>query len=215
MSLQIQNYSLPKTAQAFNALSFGKGGNANKTLGLAEDNLASNQITLTLNGKKPATYQNLTEEEVSAVKKAEKYLDKATFSILYGENPFAEKTVVFLINKPLLKETVAPHLGYFKYRLNNDDLTVEKLVENLASKDSPLLDVRNNDDLIGIALGYPFADSLIYQTKKQTRHKLSYLNTFGMRNSKQAELLRHINSTIRSSGKNCATKNNTAFATWG
>lgn len=138
-------------------------------------NTNNREALLTLIGKKPCTLSEtqkhlkkykglLTSEEIKIVDR---------FYILSGNKKLPNPHVL-IVNTPLLKKTINDNLDYFRFKLANPDLNTDGVIEKIFGKDfskTALIE----EDLLGIMLGFPFGDSVLFNINSYIGNHLDFL----------------------------------------
>ena len=154
------------------------------------------EVLLTLMDLKPAAYLYLPNEKEKTFMQACKNLDKSKFSVITSKKD-KEDIGIFLFNLPLVREKVNQNIDYFKKRLGNENLNTYQIMMKLTNSKSPLFNIDNNHDLIGICLGYPVADSMLFQLEIDANSMLENLEKTHKDKCKQGELLRVLSYLLR------------------
>ena len=83
---------------------------------------------------------------------------------------------IFMFNTNKLREVVDQNLDFYRDKFNNDKLSKDEVMDKLTNhKDSPLFDRKTNHDLIGVTLGYPLVDSLLFKIQTDISKTLDFL----------------------------------------
>lgn len=83
----------------------------------------------------------------------------------------------FIINKELTKQTIAENKIFYTKRMNlKEDTSIDEIYNKLVGEDSPLKRIHGADDIIGMTLGFPKMDSILYQLEKGIPNYLSIRN---------------------------------------
>lgn len=157
-------------------------------------------VCLAVLGEKPAAYTSLDNQYFQPLLKHKSLLESETIKIVVEPRKYQAGQSykrLFIINLPALKETVNQHHKYLGYRLNLVNATPEDIVKKLTGPNSPLFDLNNNHDLIGICLGFPFADNLMFKAYSDIDDMLAFLKAKGQEDSNQARTLKTMVSMAR------------------
>ena len=96
----------------------------------------------------------------------------------------------FIINKELTKQKISENKDFYSKRMElGKDTSVDKIYQKLISEDSPLKKQTGYDDIIGITLGFPPMDSILFQLEKGIPNYLQIRNRpYAQANFLQREL---------------------------
>jgi hypothetical protein len=94
-------------------------------------------------------------------------LETRDLKIITEDDP--KSPLVIFIHLPEARKVVQENLNIFRYRLDNDDLTVDQVLTKLLGKNSPLFS-NNCKDLLGMIIGYPPEDAMMYNLSHEVSH---------------------------------------------
>ena len=83
---------------------------------------------------------------------------------------------ISIVNIPETEKKIKKHLEYFKYRLQNDNLTTDIVMQKILTGNTSKL-FEDREDLLGIILGFPFGDCLLYQLSVFTEKTYDFLKS--------------------------------------
>lgn len=138
-------------------------------------NTSNQETLLTLIGKKPCTLTSthkdlnkykelLTSDEIKIVNK---------FYISNGNQKVTNPSML-IVNVPLLKKTIENNLDYFRFKLAKPDLNTDGVIEKIFGNDFSKAPIIEND-LLGIVLGFPFGDSVLFHLRSYIENHLDFL----------------------------------------
>lgn len=153
-------------------------------------------LLLTLNGTRGATLATLQHQPLSDGKssgnkaspwkqpkssldifeKNKKLFETEDIKILTKDK--SDKTAILFINFPKAKELVEQNLDIFRYKLNEPDMTTNQVIDIIMGKDTPLFS-DNYEDLLGIMLGFPAEDALVFNLYRQIKENIIFLQNRG------------------------------------
>lgn len=96
----------------------------------------------------------------------------------------------FIINKELTKQTIAENKELYTKRMGfKDGTNIDTIYKKLVGEDSPLKEINGSDDIIGLTLGFPKIDSILFQLEKGIPNYLQIRNRpYAQANFLQREL---------------------------
>lgn len=76
---------------------------------------------------------------------------------------------VFIFNKEAMLENIKNNKYFYNKRLNlPENSTYEQIYKTITSSDSPLLNIKDSQDLIGVMFGYPFKNTIVFQLERDS-----------------------------------------------
>ncbi|MGD9581183.1 MAG: hypothetical protein AB7V50_07405 [Vampirovibrionia bacterium] len=148
---------------------------------------------LTLIGEKAGSLVVISKEEATLLRKHKDLFNSDKFKVVIEseKNTKTKQTCnVFVVNIDDQRKIINKHLELYKHRLNDKNLTPEKAENILFSENTPLFDINNNHDMVGITIGYPVSDSLLFKISRDIKQQLRHLSKTGDGNSNAANFLK-------------------------
>ncbi len=116
----------------------------------------------------------LLKKSWKALEKYQSYFNNEKYLLI--NRKFNGNEMIFIINKPIFKETIQNHITTFK-RVLGEKFSAELLLEQI---EKPNADIRkllkNNHALLGILLGFGNHNSELYENREQLYRKKYLLN---------------------------------------
>ena len=76
---------------------------------------------------------------------------------------------VFIFNKEAMLENIEMNKSFYNKRLNlPGNSTNEQVYKTIISPDSPILNIKDSQDLIGVMFGYPFKNTIVFQLERDS-----------------------------------------------
>ena len=76
---------------------------------------------------------------------------------------------VFIFNKEAMLENIGNNKYFYSKRLNLPKNSAnEQVYKTMISSDSPLLNIKDSQDLIGVMFGYPFKNTIVFQLERDS-----------------------------------------------
>ncbi|MEW5821474.1 MAG: hypothetical protein AB1782_14880 [Cyanobacteriota bacterium] len=157
-------------------------------------------VLLTLISKKPSAYTTLPAHEFETFCKYRNLFESDTIKFV-AENPDKQYSRnfrrLFIMNVPETKKIIDNNIDFFRYRLNDKSLTTDQTLDILLKDDSPLLNIQNYHDFIGLCLGFPLTDTFLFKAESDIDKMIRYLESKDKGKSNQAVILKTVFSLIR------------------
>lgn len=157
-------------------------GEKKRLKSVAKSLLDDANASLTLVGGKPAALIVMSKEDAAVIRKHRQLLDSDRFKFIVETEkaPQDKQTCnIYLLNIPEQKEMIEKNSDFLKFRFNDNHLTTGQMFNKLFSDESPLFDINNNHDLVGVVLGFPLADSLMFKVSREIMQTMRNLKVAG------------------------------------
>lgn len=163
-----------------------------KIIAVAKAFLHDANAPLTLIGEKAGSLVVVSKEEAETLREHADLFNSDKFKVVVERLDALNKKQrcnVYLVNRDDQMNMIKKNLDYLKYRLNDRTLTPDVAFDRLFSSDSPVFDINNNHDLVGIVIGFPVADSLIFKLGREIRQQMIFLTKSGQGETNGARFL--------------------------
>lgn len=164
-----------------------------RILSVAKAFLSDANCPLTLIGEKAGSLVVVSKEDAETLRNHADLFDSNRFKVVV-ENLDAvnnkQRCNVYLVNRDDQMNMIVKNLDYLRYRLNDRKLTPEVAFDRLFSPESPIFDINNNHDLVGIVIGFPVADSLIFKLSRDIRQQMRFLTRINNGDTNAAKFLK-------------------------
>jgi len=139
---------------------------------LTKELFASKDALFTLIGKKPSAHTCINLENYKTLCKHKQLLESNNIKFVLTTLKDHEKNFtgrIFVVNTEETLKVIDNNIDLYRYKLDNKNLTSKEILDALLKPDSPLLDFVNNNELIGVTLGYPLSDSILFRLHMYVR----------------------------------------------
>ena len=157
-------------------------------------------LLLTAIGKKPGAYTGINNEFIPTLLKYKSLIESDNIKFIVEDAERSKGQTfrrVFFFNLKEAKKTIDDNIGYLRLRLNDMKLSSDQILDMVLSPETPLFNITNNHDLIGIMLGFPTEDNFMFKISSEIDDMLIYLNAKGLSDSKQAKTLAALYNIVR------------------
>lgn len=169
-------------------------------LKLAKRLLNEKNAGLTLIGKKPGALIVVSKTDLYTLNKHKNLLDSDKYKIVC-QHPDTiadkERSNIYLINIEQQKEIIEKNINFYRHKLNNKNLNTDETLKILTGKDSPLFDLNNYHDLVGVTIGFPVADTFVYSLSRTVISMIKDLEQAGQGKTNQAFLLKLVEAVLK------------------
>lgn len=148
-------------------------------LKVAKAFLDDSNCPLTLIGEKAGSLVVVSKEDAETLRKHIELFNSDKFKVIVESLEATQNKQlcnVYVVNIDDQTKMITRDLDYLKHRLNDKCLTPEKALDKLFADGSPLFDLNNNHDLVGMVIGFPTADSLIFKLSRDIKQQMRFLN---------------------------------------
>lgn len=145
------------------------------------ENLYENkdEIRMVLVGKKPSALFFVSKNEYGIFKKYKNLFESKDIKILINSNKtkfHGAEHRAFIFNMPKLKEVVDKNIDFYRNWFDDKKITNNQIIDKLTGNESPLLNPKLQHDIIGVTLGFPLADSLLFKIGEDIEDTLELLH---------------------------------------
>ncbi|MEW5821377.1 MAG: hypothetical protein AB1782_14395 [Cyanobacteriota bacterium] len=120
----------------------------------------------------------LPKSSMDVFKKNKELLETKDLKILIS-NKTTYSNILF-INLPKAREVVEKNLDLFRYKLDGPGLTTNQVMDIVMGENTPLFS-NNYEDLLGIMLGFPAEDALVFNLYSQIDANARFMQKRGAR----------------------------------
>lgn len=147
------------------------------------ENLYENkdEIKMVLVGKKPSAQFVLPKNEYCTFKKYKNLFESKDIKIILNSKSETEEFyppghAAYIFNIPKLKEVVDKNIDFYRNWFDDKKLTNNQIIKKLTGDESPLLNPKTQHDILGVTLGFPLADSLLFKIELDIENTLGLLH---------------------------------------
>ncbi|MEW5819509.1 MAG: hypothetical protein AB1782_04905 [Cyanobacteriota bacterium] len=183
----------------FNALPPEEKKNLNEA---AKSLMQDANAPLTLIGAKPGSLVVMSKNDGETIRKHRNLLDSNSFRFVVETKKSSKDKQhcnVYIVNVSDQMEIIENNIDYLRYRFNDNKLTSQEVFNKLFSDTSPIFNINNNHDLVGMVIGFPVIDSIMFRLGREITQTTRLLNKSGQSHLNASKFLNLLSSMFKQS----------------